>query len=49
MNAGEGVLKFLSLGFFVVLAGLFLKNAGEINQLFGTYNSVLKTLEGASG
>ncbi len=47
MGAGEGVLKFLSLGFFIVLVGLFLKHANDINTLFATYDATLKTLEGA--
>lgn len=47
MNAWEGTLKFLELGFVIVLVGLFLKHAGDINTLFGTYNNTLGTLEKA--
>lgn len=42
------VMKFLSLGVMVVLAGLFLKHASDINAIFGTYNNTLSTLEKAA-
>ena len=45
---GEGVLKFLGLGFTIVLVGLFLRHASDIDTLFGTYNTVLGTLEKAA-
>lgn len=44
----ENVLKFLGLGFTIVLIGLFLKHAGDINTLFGTYNQTLSVLEKAA-
>lgn len=45
---GEQVLKFLGMGFTIVLIGLFLKHSSDINTLISGYNTTLKTLEGAA-
>lgn len=46
-------MKWLSLGFIIVLVGVLLKNAGAVNTImtgFGSsYSGILTTLEKAGG